>query len=149
MVNPRGLSDRQRAVVATMRMRLSRRQALLYVEGEGFPMSESTYGRIKAWLKRSTLERLHQIAQFEFRDQHLERIDNVEIIAKLMWQNYHLEKSPYKKTLILKEITQLQPYISSYYDTTRMVLEVSAKPVVAARQGNPSLPESPETQRET
>lgn len=144
-LNSLGLTERQRAVVATMRMRMPRDQALAYLRGEGFPMSNATLGRIKSWLRRTTLERLHHVAQFEFRDQHLERIDSVEHIAKLMWQNYFLEPAPYRRVLILREIKELQPYISSYYDTTRMVLESAAAAerlnAAVTKQGNTGLPE--------
>ena len=66
---------------------------------------------------------MHQIAAYEFHEQHLNRIDTCELIAKLMWQNYLRERSPYRRVLILKEIKELQPYLSSYYEATKMVLE--------------------------
>ena len=66
---------------------------------------------------------MHQIAAYEFHEQHLNRIDTCELIAKLMWQEYGKEKSPYRRVLILKEIKEIQPYLSSYYQTTKMVLE--------------------------
>ena len=40
-----------------------------------------------------------------------------------MWQEYGKERSPYRRVLILKEIKEIQPYLSSYYQTTKMVLE--------------------------
>ena len=39
-----------------------------------------------------------------------------------MWQEYGKEKSPYRRVLILKEIKEIQPYLSSYYEATKMVL---------------------------
>jgi len=108
-----------------MRMRLSRAQALAYLEGQGFKMSETTLGRIKAWLRRTELERLHHIAAIGFESQHLARIDNCEHIEQLMWKDYFMEKSAHKRVLILKEIKELQPYISTYYEATKAVL---AKP---------------------
>ena len=125
MIIGKGLDDRQRAVVATIRMRLTRQQALAYMKGEGYPMSEGTYGRIKARLKSNELKRLHNIAAIGFEQQHLERIDTCELMAQLHWQNYHLEKNPYKKSMILREIRELQPYISAYYDATRKVIQKS------------------------
>ena len=66
---------------------------------------------------------MHQIAVYEFHEQHLNRIDNCELICKLMWQEYAKEISPYRRVLILKEIKEIQPYLSSYYEATKMVLE--------------------------
>jgi hypothetical protein len=134
-----GLSDRQKAVVATMRMRLTWVQALAYMKGEGYPMGQATYGRIKAYLKRTQLERLHYIAAIGFEQQHLERIDTCELMAQLHWQNYHLEKNPYKKSMILREIRELQPYISAYYDATRKVIQKSEPPTKQQEQS----PENP------
>ena len=71
------------------------------------------------------LKRLYQIAKYGFEEQHLERIDNCELILKLMWQNAMNEKDPYRSTQILKEILSLQPYLSSYYDTTKEVMKES------------------------
>ena len=104
-------------------MRLTRQEALEYLRGQGYPISNSTLGRIKSELKRNSLSRMHQIATYEFHEQHLNRIDNCELIAKLMWQGYLRERSPYRRVLILKEIKEIQPYLSSYYQTTKMVLE--------------------------
>ena len=116
------LSEYKSAVLTTMTMRLSRQEALAYLRGEGYPISNTTLGRIKSELKRNALGRMHQIAAYEFHQQHLDRIDNCELIAKLMWQEYGKERSPYRRVLILKEIKEIQPYLSSYYEATKMVL---------------------------
>ncbi|MGA9744581.1 MAG: hypothetical protein WBQ16_08180 [Nitrososphaeraceae archaeon] len=123
MNTKRKLSEYKRAVLTTMTMRLSRQEALAYLRGEGYPISNSTLGRIKSELKRNALGRMHQIAAYEFHEQHLNRIDTCELIAKLIWQEYLRERSPYRRVLILKEIKEIQPYLSSYYQTTKMVLE--------------------------
>ena len=122
-INPRGLTDKERAVVATMRMRLTLPQSLAYMKGEGFPASQASYYRIKSWIKKTQLQRLHYIAGFGFEQQHLERIDICELMAQLHWQNFQQEKNPYKKSMILREIRELQPFISTYYDITRQVVE--------------------------
>jgi hypothetical protein len=55
--------------------------------------------------------------------QHIERIDMLKTIQKEMWANYHLEKNPSKRASILMQIAELQQYLSSYYDSTRYVLQ--------------------------
>ena len=117
------MSEYKRAVLTTLTMRLTRKEALDYLKELGYPMSESTLGRIKSELRRTSLSRMHKIAAYEFHQQHLNRIDNCELIAKLMWQEYGKERSPYRRVLILKEIKEIQPYLSSYYEATKMVLE--------------------------
>jgi hypothetical protein len=133
----RDLTETKRAVLETIRMRLSEKQALAYLEGTGHTMKRSMYYKHKAELESKKLERLHFIAMMGFEDQHLERIDTCELIAKLHWQNYLMEQSPYKKSLILKEIKELQPYISTYYEATKSVIE----PANGTRQDNTGLPE--------
>ena len=104
-------------------MRLTRKEAVAYLNAEGYPISNTTLGRIKSELKRNSLSRMHKVAAYEFHEQHLNRIDTCELICKLMWQEYGKETSPYRRVLILKEIKELQPYLSSYYEATKMVLE--------------------------
>lgn len=127
MVISRGLSDRQRSVIETLIMKLTRTQALFYLEKEGFPMSDSTYGRIKRRLKKIQFQRLSYIAGFGFEKQHLERIDTCEYMLKLHWQNYYKEQSPYKRSLILREIRDLQPLIAAFSDATRSVMKNSIR----------------------
>jgi len=120
-------------------MRLTIVQSLAYMKMEGFPMSQATFSRMKATLKRNEDKRLWRIVAIGFKPQHLKRLDTLENLEKLMWENYYLEKNHHKKVMILKEIKELQPYISTYYDITRKVLEVNyrGKP----RQGTDSVPE--------
>jgi hypothetical protein len=117
------LTERQRAVIATMRQKMSEEQAIAYLTEEGYPMGKSTWYRIKAFLKRTQLQRLHYIASIGFEQQHIARIETCEMIEHEMWKNYAKEESPFKRVIILEKIQNLQPLISSYYDTTRVVLE--------------------------
>jgi hypothetical protein len=125
LVISRGLSDKDRAVVATMRMRLSLKQALEYLKDIGFEMSLPTYTRIKRKLNSHKLQRLYHVAKIGFTDEHLAAIDNLELIQKLMWQDYHNCKDPFKRTCILEKIANIQPYLSSYYETTKDIIENS------------------------
>ena len=69
------------------------------------------------------LKRLFHIAEIGFQDQHLERIDIYEMGFKMMWNNVLLEKDPYKCNSMIKDILLLQPYLSAYYEATKLVLE--------------------------
>jgi hypothetical protein len=121
------LSEQEKAVLETIRMRLSLQEALLYLQQHGFKISLATLTRKKRKLKDMKLKRLHAIARLGFEEQHLDRVEGCELIEKLMWQNYHECKNPYQKTLILKEIRDLQPYLSSYYEATKWILEEHVK----------------------
>jgi len=89
-------------------------------------MSERTYYRHKKKIEDMKLERMNYIAS-HFQEQHLERVHKCEIIEKLMWENYILEKDPTKKVGILESIVEMQSYLSVYYDATRFVLRQSLK----------------------
>ena len=76
------------------------------------------------------LKRLYHIAKIGFQDQHLERIDNTELSLKLMWENYHLEKNPFKRFHMLKDIIMVQSYLSSYYEASKLVIDTKSNLLV-------------------
>jgi hypothetical protein len=122
-VKSRLLSDRQKSVIETIRMRLTERQSLAYLKEIGFEISPKTYYNDKRKVESLKLKRLYHIAQIGFQDQHLERIDIYEMGFKMMWQNVLLEKDPYKCNQMIKDILLLQPYLSSYYEATKLVID--------------------------
>jgi hypothetical protein len=119
----RELNDRQKAVIETIRMRLNEKQALTYLKEVNFKMSARTYYREKRIVESLKLKRLYHIASLGFVDQHLDRIDNIELCLRLMWENYNKEPDPYKRFQMLKDIILVQPYLSSYYETTKLVMQ--------------------------
>ena len=90
------LTDRQKTVLETVKMRLTEKESLEYLKDNGFEISDTTLFREKSKLEKMKLKRLYQIAKYGFEEQHLERIDNCELILKLMWQNAMNEKDPYR-----------------------------------------------------
>ena len=130
------LTERQKAVIETMKMRLTEKEALKYLRDSGFEMSDTTWYREKNKLEKMKLERLYHIAKYRFDEQHLERVDTCETIQKMMWRNVYEEKDPYKRNQILKDILNIQPYISSIYEATIYVMKES---VYMKRYYNPEL----------
>src|SRR5215211_3032873 len=101
------LNDTEKAVVETIRMRLSTDQALQYMKDNGVTVSRATYFRHKKKLEEKKLERLYHMANLGFEYQHLDRIDGLELIEKKMWEEYNnKEKDPFKRVHILKELAQ-------------------------------------------
>ena len=121
----RTISDRQKIVIETITMRLSTKEALVYLHEYGFPIKEATYYREKAKLENMKMERLNLMAKVGFVDQHLDKIDKLEIIEKEMWKKYRECKNPYKGVEILTQIANLQPFLSAYYDSIRYVIKSS------------------------
>jgi hypothetical protein len=120
------LTDTETAVLQTMTMQMSPNKALEYLKGIGVDISKRTYFRCKKKVESTKWQRLYRIAEL-FTDQHLHRIDRLELVESLMWKNYEEEKSPFKKVEILSHIVNMQPYISNYYGATRFVLEKRLK----------------------
>ena len=114
-------------VIDVMAMNLHENQALKYLDDNGYDISRAELYRLKKEIKESSQERLNLIASKEFLLGHLERIDTLRTILKEMWANYHLEKNPFKKVQILEKIEENQLYLSSYYDSTRYVLQQAVK----------------------
>ncbi|HET9807903.1 MAG TPA: hypothetical protein VFP49_13450, partial [Nitrososphaeraceae archaeon] len=117
------LSDTEKAVVETIRMRLSTEQALQYLKDNGFYVSRATYFRRKKKLEEKKLERLYHMANLGFEYQHLDRIDGLELIEKKMWEEYNKEKGSWKRVQILKDIAEIQPYLSAIYEANKFVID--------------------------
>ncbi len=112
-------------IIQTMVMRLKEKESMKYLADRGFNISIQHFYRLKKRIQESRFDRLSLIAKQGFVDQHLERIDQLELINQEMWSLYRNEKDNFKKVLILEKIAELQTYISPYYDASRYILEKS------------------------
>ena len=119
----RMLDNRKKLVIETIRMRLTEKQSLAYLKEMGFEISPKTYYNDKRKVESLKLKRLFHIAEIGFEDQHLERIDTYEMGFKMMWANILLEEDPYKCNQMIKDILLLQPYLSSYYEATKLIVD--------------------------
>jgi len=106
-------------------MRLTTKQSMGYLKEHGHEMSESTYFRQKRKIEKLKLKRLYHIAKIGYEEQHLERIHQLELIQRLMWEAHDKEQSPFRKCGILEKIASVQPYLSAYYDATHHLVRHS------------------------
>jgi hypothetical protein len=88
-----------------------------------FSVSRATYFRYKKKLEEKKLERLYHMANLGFEYQYLDRIDGLELIEKKMWEEYNKEKIPWKRVQILKNLVEIQPYLSSIYEASKFVID--------------------------
>ena len=114
-------------IIQTMVMKLSEKESMQYLNDKGFQISRDSFYRLKRKIEQSRFDRLNLIAKTQFVDQHLERIDQLELINSEYWKLYRETKDTFKKALILEKIAELQTYISPYYDASRYVMEQSIK----------------------
>lgn len=119
----RRITERQIAVIATMRMHLRPKQALQYLKENGHEMAESTLYGWKRHINKTVQERLYEVAQYEFPEQHLEAIEEIKAARKKMWENVDRIKDPFKQNIAIQNLLNLLPLSSSYYDATKGVIE--------------------------
>lgn len=116
-------NDLEILVVHTMVMRLTERESVAYLKSNGYDVSTATYYNYKAKIKGSAIKRKFELMREGLWEQHLERIDQLETILKLSWENFHREKEAFKKQRILDSIANIQPLLSAYYQASQNVLE--------------------------
>ena len=112
-------------IIQCMAMNLSEKDSLSYLEDRGFKISARYLYQLKKQIRESRFDRLNLIAKQEFIDQHLERIDTLNLIQQEMWKCYR--EKDYKGMDALLKIAELQTYISPYYDASRYVMEQQIK----------------------
>lgn len=110
-------------IIECICLRLKEKEIQAYLKDKGYDISIREFYRIKQELQESTTSRLNLIASEEFMSQHITRIDNLKTIENELWLNYAKENNPTKKCNILMQIAELQTHLSSYYDSTRYVLQ--------------------------
>lgn len=71
-----------------MVMRLSEKESMQYLSYRGFKVSVQHFYRLKKSIQQSRFDRLNLIAKSQFVDQHLERIDQLELINSEYWKLY-------------------------------------------------------------
>ena len=120
------LSEKEKAVIETITMRFHAPEALTYLENLGMKMGLSAYYRYRKIVEDKKIERMQFIAD-HFHELHLEKIDRLELIDTLMWQEYEKETQPYRRVKILETIANAQATVSGYYESTTIALEVSTK----------------------
>jgi hypothetical protein len=96
-------------------------EALAYLKEKGFTLAQRTYYDKRKEIIDSRFDRLSQIAKEGFVDQHLERIQNLEMINEEMWRKYRA--GDYKAMEALCVIMELQPYLSAFYDASKKIME--------------------------
>src|SRR4029453_11916772 len=108
-------------IIQCMVMKLSEDESLQYLKDRGFKISIQYFYRLKKQIKESRLDRLSLIAKTQFVDQHLERIDQLELVNQEMWKKYR--EKDYKAMDALLKIAEIQTYISPFYDASMYVMQ--------------------------
>ena len=117
------LNERQQVVVETMRLKLTEQQSLVYLRSQGFDIHPATLYRDKNKIEQTKLSRLYQIAAAGFEDQHLETVEELKLLFKMLLHNIMRETDPTKQSNLIKDYVMLKPYQSAYNEATKMLVE--------------------------
>lgn len=121
------LNDSEVLVLQTIVMRFNEHDSMAWIHSHQTnrkkPMEVRQFYRIKGKLKGSTQKRKFELQKIGLWEQHIERIDQLETILKLSWENYHREQNPTRRQNILDSIAGIQPLLSAYYSASQEVIE--------------------------
>lgn len=116
--------EEKRLVLHTICMRMSEREALVYLKTRNHEMGVNKYYNLKEEIKTTKVTTLQNIALHDgLIEQHLDRINTLEVIEHELWLTFNSEPDNYKRASILTKIAEMQPYISGAYDMTRVIME--------------------------
>ena len=118
------MEEEKRLVLHTICMRMSEREALVYLTTRNHKMGVNKYYNIKEEIKTTKVKTLQNIALHDgLVEQHLDRIHTLEVVEHELWLSFNQETDNYKRASILVKIAEMQPYISGAYDMTRVIME--------------------------
>jgi len=116
------LTATETEVITAQVITSSEKGALQYLKEQGYEMHKATYYRTLARIEVESGKRLYEIAKYQ-KERHRARIDKLEVIEKLMWKNYNKCDDSAKCVRILKEIREMQVYLSAFDQGTAGVIE--------------------------
>ncbi len=124
-----GLNDLEIAVISTKAMRFSERESIAYLKTQKHEISVRHYYRILAHTSAETKKQAFEIAK-SFLDDHIDTINELLHIKKIMYQEAIKEDDHFKKVMILAKITETMiPYISAYKEATKAIIEKVSKEI--------------------
>lgn len=117
------LNRREREILITKARKWTIEKSLAYLKEEGFEMVSSTYYKILGEMSTKTKERLLEICK-KMEERHMERIEELGSIKDLLWKTLNDPKiTNTERIRVLKELREIQPYISAYDESTQGVIE--------------------------
>jgi len=116
------LNDMELCVVACTAMRFTEKESLAYLKAKGYNMSPRKYYYTCGHISSETRKRAFEHAR-NFLEDHINTIDELLNIKKMMYENAIKEDDNLKNTLILAKITETMiPYISAYKEATKEII---------------------------
>lgn len=117
------LNGREILVLEAKCRNMKEPQALEYLKSHGHKISPRTYYRTLGGIKKETNQRLYEIAKNQ-KEYHLERIDKFRTIETLLWESLEKCSDIMDRVKIMREIREIQIYISAFDEATAGVIEM-------------------------
>ena len=108
-------------------MRLPEKEALIWLGTRGHQISARSYYYRLQQIEQKTSKRAIVLAQRGLLDIHMRMVDTLEVCERMLWSELHRIEDPFKRTLVIKTIVEMQPFITGAYDQTREVMEEQAR----------------------
>lgn len=116
------LNDLELDVIACTSMGFTEKKSLEYIKDKGYDISRRKYYYICGHISSETRKRAFEHAK-SFLEDHINTIDELLNIKKMMYENTIKENDPLKNTMILAKITETMiPYISAYKEATKDII---------------------------
>lgn len=130
------LNDKEyHVIMAKIMFKTDYKLAISWLKSKGFEVSQADYYRILARLDSEAQKRLYEVGA-KFQVIAADELVKLSSIEKMLFEEYHKETKPKDRAIILKMIVELQPYLTSLYDQTRLLIEGKV-----AKEINNLLPE--------
>lgn len=116
------LNDMELCIVACTAMRFTEKKSLGYLKDKGHEMSAAKYYYTRGHISSETRKRAFEHAK-SFLEDHINTIDELLNIKKMMYENAIKEDDYFKSSMILTKIVDtIVPYISAYKEATKKIM---------------------------
>lgn len=116
------LNDMEMCIVACKSMNFTEIESLAYLKNKGYDMSPRKFYYTCGHISSETRKRAFEHAK-NFLEDHINTIDELENIKKMMYENAKKEDDGLKNTMILAKIVETMiPYISAYKEATKEII---------------------------
>ena len=130
------LNDAETFIIQARVMGLNDEETIEYLASNGHSLTEPSLKVYRNNIVEKTQDRIYDIAE-TMGGMHLQRIESLKLIVREHWKNYRNAEKTSEKTAILKALTDLQPYLSSYYEATEKVVSNLVRCNVIKTDGEP------------
>ena len=119
-------SDKETLIKFTIAKRLTSAEAVAYLQEHDITITPAAYLQAKSRIRKTAKNAMNRIAK-NFGALHMDRIAELEAIGKALWKVVDNTKSDFARVKALDSLIDLQYALSSYHESTALVMEEEAR----------------------